>query len=108
MVSLCLPALAASSDTVTMRLPHDPNAARTVGSSPRPHGALYGVAVLVFLLQAVWTLEWIFMAVDNLGGPEGIGVAVSYSGAFWLIGEVALFPASLCAWAILFVDGRRS
>ena len=64
--------------------------------------------MLVFLLQAVWTLEWLFMAVDNLGGPEGIGVAVAYSGIFWLIGEVILFPASLVAWAILFVDSRRS
>ena len=64
--------------------------------------------MLVFLLQAAWTLESIFVAVDNLGGPEGIGVAIAYSWIFWLIGEVMLFPASLFAWAIMFVDGRRS
>lgn len=60
--------------------------------------------MLVLLLQAVWILEWIFIAADNLGGPGGVGVAVSYSWIFWLIGEVVLFPASLFAWAILFVD----
>ena len=73
----------------------------------RGHSAFYGVAVLVVVVQAVWTLEWIFIAAGNLNGPEGIGLAIAYSWIFWMIGEIALFPASLFAWAIMFVDGRR-
>lgn len=99
-----------------MKLPHGPATDRTLGAfqrptraSPRAHSALYGVAVVVLVIQALWTLEWIFIAVGSLGGPEppeGIAGAVVWSWLFWLIGEVALFPASLFAWAIIFVDGR--
>ncbi len=104
-----LVALAISSDTVGMKLPHDPTTyQRDAVPPPRAHSALYVVAVLVLVLQAVWTLEWIFIAAGNLGGPEGIAGAVVFSWMFWLIGEVILFPASLFAWAIMFVDGRRS
>ena len=97
-----------------MKVVPDPTADRTFTASPaadpplsRGHSAFYGVAVLVLVVQAVWTLEWIFIAARNLNGPEGIGLAIAYSWIFWMIGEIALFPASLFAWAIMFVDGRR-
>ena len=108
-------ALAIFSDTVSMHLADDLPVDRTLAASlptdprsPRGHSALYGVAGLVLVVQAVWTLEWIVIAAGNLNGPEGIGLAIAYSWIFWLIGEMVLFPASLFAWAIIFVDGRRS
>jgi len=91
--------------TLAASLPTDPQ-------SPRGHSAPYGVAVLVLVVQAVWTLEWIFIAtassVRGPQSPEGIPGPIVFAWVFWLIGEMVLFPASLFAWAIIFVDGRRS
>ncbi len=94
-------------------LPVDRTLAASLPTDPRsPHGrsALYGVAVLVLVVQAVWTLEWAYAAVSSLGGSqgaEGVPGPIVFAWVFWLIGEVVLFPASLFAWAIMFIEGRR-
>lgn len=99
-----------------MNLADDPTIDRPRAASSAPYArsagrsALYGVAVLVLVVQAVWTLEWAYTAVSNLGGPqgtEGVPGPIVFAWVFWLIGEVVIFPASLFAWAIMFIEGRR-